>query len=86
MSMFQMPKRRGTMNGLGRSALNRLNQSSDSLADPADSNGDAKDISSTDYAKRCRDLMELDRALRELGWVFMLPSLAGGLCLTCVFR
>lgn len=73
-SVFSNLKRRGTTNGRHRSTNSNATQSSDSFAsatepspDSNGSDGSAQDISSTEYARRCRELMELNRALRELG-------------------
>jgi hypothetical protein len=70
-TMFQLPKRRATTgrsNGVNGNGTGGRNGSSSSVAVPDDS-PPTTTISSSDYARRCRQLMTLDKDLRELGYV-----------------
>ncbi|KAJ6552047.1 P-loop containing nucleoside triphosphate hydrolase protein [Mycena vulgaris] len=74
-SIFQLPRRRGT-NGRTNGTANGSGGSSGGTPDGRSSTSTAA-ISSGDYARRCRELMTLDKNLRALGApaFFDLPSI-----------
>ncbi|KAJ7853672.1 P-loop containing nucleoside triphosphate hydrolase protein [Mycena olivaceomarginata] len=76
--MFQLPRRRGTVRSNTTNGNNANGNGTGSSNDASGAGGNsATAISSSDYARRCRELMTLDRDLRALGanTLFDLPSI-----------
>ncbi|KAJ7841840.1 P-loop containing nucleoside triphosphate hydrolase protein [Mycena leptocephala] len=76
MSLFKRGGSKGQSNGANGNGSGGRNGSSSSVAVP-DNSPPTTTISSSDYARRCRQLMTLDKDLRELGanMFFDLPSI-----------